>query len=358
MTRVSLIRGAFLNPFELQSYYPLTKKFDIQAISSRKPINDKIKLPLVKLWSWTDLPTFPYKSQILNRLFRDEHYLFGLDRVLEGEDIAHVAETYYYYTYQAVRAKEKGLVKKVVSTVWENIPHNNETLKGRKSIKNYTHSRIDHFVTVTLQAREALIAEGVDKSKITVVPPGIDLTRFTPGPLRREVLNILYVGRFVPEKGVVELLESFAEIKKQFPKIKLTMIGDGPLADQVKAVAQVKKVPYSGIHKEYQKADIFVLPSKGSKTWQEQFGMVLLEAMASGLPVVTTISGAMKEVCAKAALYADPGNAQDLSLKIIQVIKDLKKRQEMRKRSLVQVRQYDIHKIARRIEEVYRRVGV
>ncbi|KKU07848.1 MAG: hypothetical protein UX11_C0009G0021 [Candidatus Collierbacteria bacterium GW2011_GWC2_45_40] len=55
MKKVFIVRGGFLNPFEMQNYYPLAEKFDITAVSSKFPISDKIDIPLIKLWSPTDI---------------------------------------------------------------------------------------------------------------------------------------------------------------------------------------------------------------------------------------------------------------------------------------------------------------
>ena len=106
--KISIIRGAFINPYEMQNYYPLERYHDIVAVSSKRPLNSDIDLPLVKLLSPTDMPNIPFKYPILNRLFVDAHYLLGLENVLKGCDIAHVAETYYHYTIQAIMAKKKG----------------------------------------------------------------------------------------------------------------------------------------------------------------------------------------------------------------------------------------------------------
>ena len=133
---IKIIRGAFLNPFEIQNYYPLREKFNIEVISSKNPISDKINLPLKKLYSPTDLPAFPFKYPILNRIFGDAQQLYGLHKAIAGADIVHVAETYFGYVRQAIRAKRRGLVKKVISTVWETIPFNNQSLSGRRKNKS------------------------------------------------------------------------------------------------------------------------------------------------------------------------------------------------------------------------------
>ncbi len=354
--KISIIRGPFLNPFELQNYYPLAKKNKIFCVSSHFPINNKIKLPVKKLWSPTDLP-IPYKYQILNRILPDAHYLFGLEKLIKGSDIAHVAETYFNYTYQAIKAKRAGQVKKIISTVWEVIPHNNESLPGRKNIKQIARKEIDHFIAVTKVAKDALIEEGVEENKISVIPVGIDLSRFRPSTkkTRTKVQNILYVGRLVPEKGVGELLEVFTLLKKKYPKLNLTMIGDGPLRNKCqKAGARVLKIPYSQIHHQYQKADIFCFPTKPTSTWQEQYGMVLVEALASGLPILTSHTNVTREVCSDSALYALPGDSLQLTNQLAHLIDNyqLRKRLSQTSRKLALAR-YNYRHIAQQILTVY-----
>ena len=139
---------------------------------------------------------------------------------------------------------------------------------------------------MTELAKKALLEEGVDEKKISVIPMGVDLKRFKPRQIFRQSrislreTNILFVGRSVPEKGIGELTEAYRRLSQKYPNLKLTMVGDG-------------RVSYSQIHEEYQRADIFCLPSKTTPHWQEQYGMALVEAMACGLPIVTTKTGAI-----------------------------------------------------------------
>lgn len=357
--KVTVVRGAFTNPFEMQSYEPLTKKIDIKAISSKSPINADIKIPLIKLSSLTDLPNFPYKFPILNRLFVDAHYLFGLEKAIAGSDIVHVAETYYHYTHQAIEAKKKGLVKKIVSTVWEVIPHNNEGIKGRSKFKSTAYQYIDKFICVTKKAQDALIEEGVDPKKTVVIPVGIDLQRFRPRSNIKHLgsnINILCVSRLVDEKGIGELVSAFNKIRENNKNVILTFVGDGPLKKLIEGVEGIihKSLPYRQIHKTYQQADIFCLPSKTTKYWHEQFGLVLLEAMAGGLPIVTTDTGAIKEVCLEVALYAKPANPDDLQSKLEQLIKSPTLRLSMGRSARLRAANYfDKNKIAQKIYKVY-----
>lgn len=358
--KIWVVRGAFLNPFELQNYYPLAKRHQIQAISSLRPINAQIKLSLIKLPSFTDLPDFPYKYPVLNRLFKDAHYLFGLEKVIKGSDVVHVAEDYYYYTLQAIKAKQKGLVKKVVSTVWEVIPFNNQGLRGRRSIKQTVRQEIDHFITPTKLAKKALVKEGVNPKKITVIPMGINLKQFKPNSSinKNQKINILFVGRLEESKGVSNLVKAFIKLDKEISNLKLNLVGQGTLEEKITTHKNIslKSVPYQKIHLEYQKADIFCLPSQKTTNWQEQYGMVLVEAMASGLPIITTNTGAIKEVCGSAAVYTS-GSVQELFKSLKTLIISPKKRQYLGAKARHRaVSRYNSLHAARKIEEVYKLV--
>ena len=350
-----------MNPFELQNYYPLKNKYDLRAISSLHPISEDIDIPLTKTWSPTDLPSFPFKYQILNRLFVDIHYLFGLEQLLRGFDIAHVAETYYHYTRQAVNAKKKGLVKKVISTAWEIIPSNNEGIWGRKRFKRLAREGVDHFIAVTELAKKALLEEGVNEEKVTVIPMGVDLKRFRP-PKRHTTagsVRILCVARLVEEKGIGELAEAFGNLAKTHPDLELTLVGEGPLKNKYGQIPGIifKALPYSQIQKAYQEADVFCLPSKTTKYWQEQYGMALVEAMACGLPIVTTKTGAIGEVCGKAASYAKPGDVNDLQLKLERLITDSSARAVLARKARDRAEaRYDHRVIAKKIDALYQKV--
>jgi len=361
MKKVIIVRGAFLNPFELQNYYPLAEKFDITAVSSKFPISEQVSLPLNKLWSPTDLPNFPFKYPILNRIFTDAHFLYNLDQVIEGADMVHVAETYYGYTHQTVMAKRRGLVKKIISTVWEILPHNNEGIKGRKEFKQLARENIDHFIAITDLAKKALLKEGVPEKKISVIGVGVDLKKFRPRTIikKKRSINILCVARLVPEKGVEDLMKAFLKIRERNTHVHLTFIGDGPLRHDLSGFKNVhiKKVPYREIQNEYKNADIFCLPSRVTKTWQEQYGMCLVEAMACGLPIVTTFTGAIPEVCGDSVLYSQPMEPISLQTNLEKLIYNVELRRKMSVEARARaVEKFDHLQVARNLQVLYQKV--
>lgn len=375
--KVALIRGQFLNQFDLQSYEPLKEKYDFTAFGSKHPIHQRVPFETVLLPSFTDLPSFPKKMPLLNRLTVDANYLFGLEEKLKGFDIAHTAETYYHYTQQAIRAKEKGYVKRVVTTVWENIPHNNEGIRGRMRYKKQAREEVDHFVAVTKVAKQALVAEGTDPKKISVIAPGIDTRKFFPekghfeklGKKKKEI-TILFVGRLEEYKGVMDILEAAVLLEHdQSLKsyiINYIFVGTGSKKEQMKQFAKVYDLEnqimymtaeYVSIPEVYTMADIFVAPSKNDTYWKEQYGMMLLEAQASGLPIVTTKSGGIPENVGDGAFLVEPGNVEAIARALKKFILSPNLRVEYAKKARARAEKvHDIQIVAKQIDQVYKKV--
>lgn len=360
MPKISIVRGAFLNPFELQNYYPLVGKYDFEVFSSKFPLSDKIELPLTKLWSPTDLPNFPYKYPILNRVYVDCQRLALLEHHLSNSDIVHVAETYYGYTQQAALLKQQKKINKLVSTVWETIPFNNEGIRGRKEYKKLAYSQIDKYICVTKRSANALIKEGVSQNKISQLYMGVDIHRFSPKPKKQKsAIRILTVSRLVEEKGVSDLVTVFHKLQNEYKRLHLTIVGDGPLKSELinhKNIS-IKKVPYSEIHRVYQDADIFCLASHTTKYWEEQFGMCLVEAMASGLPIVASSSGAIPEVCDNKAIIFREKNQSELYSALKELIYNQDIRNEMSKQSRdLAIEKYNSQKQSLKIDAVYQEI--
>lgn len=131
--------------------------------------------------------------------------------------------------------------------------------------------------------------------KCVVVPLGVDVERFAPAPKQADnMLHLLFVGRLRYYKGLDVLLQALAQLSDA----ELTVIGDGPMRAPWEALTRslrldervhfVGDVPDAELPQWYRRADVFVLPANARA---EAFGTVLLEAMASGLPCVTTEVG-------------------------------------------------------------------
>jgi glycosyltransferase involved in cell wall biosynthesis len=161
------------------------------------------------------------------------------------------------------------------------------------------------FIAVSKAIRQSAIDFGLPEDKITVRHIGVDVRRFTPGPMpiaaRRD---ILYVGRLVEKKGCRYLLEAFEQIQEAFPAYRLVIVGDGPLGPELKAYAQERGVravflgalPAEQVRECLDQTRVFCLPSITADNGDaEGLGIVILEAQAAGVPVITSARGGAQE---------------------------------------------------------------
>lgn len=361
----------------MQFYEPLVKRYTLVGFGSLKPFHNEFAFPVIKLPSLMDLPNFPFKMPILNRIFVDAQYLWGLERKLRGFDIAHSAETYMHFTHQCLMAKKRGWVKKVIATVFENIPFSNEGIWGRKKFKKQAIEELDHIIAISKRAKEALILEGAAPSKITVITQHIDCSVFTPKKISQFLLsnpqkkiNILFVGRLELYKGVYEVIfaakKLLSDSQLRDYQLTFTMIGEGSekkrlleLENRMGIADKIihKTIPYNQMPAEYQKADIFVAPSRATRHWQEQFSTVLLEAQASGLPIVTTLSGAIEENIGNAGIKVQPADFYSLAAAIKKFILSPKMREEYGKKARERaVKYFDAKLGAQKLSEVYEKI--
>jgi glycosyltransferase involved in cell wall biosynthesis len=135
---------------------------------------------------------------------------------------------------------------------------------------------------------------------------GVDLGEFSPGA-PAEAPRLLFVGRLHEEKGVFDLLDAFALVRARRTDATLTLAGDGPARREVErqaagmsGVAVLGVVPNRRLPALLREAALVVSPSRTTPRWEEQVGMTNLQALACGVPVIATWSGAIPE-------YTPPG---------------------------------------------------
>ena len=180
--RVAVVRGPNLNPWELANFDP--SEVELVAFGSRAGAFEAHDLQLEprRLHSPADvvarLP--PLGQGLVRRFTGPVDHLFGLERALRGFDVAHVAELNTAYSRQALRAREAGAVRRVVATVWENIPlpaaENPVVARRVRAVA----AGLDHCVAITERARLHLRLAGVPDERIEVLPMGVDVERFAP----------------------------------------------------------------------------------------------------------------------------------------------------------------------------------
>jgi glycosyltransferase involved in cell wall biosynthesis len=175
-----------------------------------------------------------------------------------------------------------------------------------------------------------------------------DATRFT----------ILSVGRFYLRKRIDLLLKAAALLRREMPELELRIVGNGPcaqnwrrLAAQLQLGSTVRwlgDVTRAQLADEYKRADAFCLPSV-----QEGFGIVLLEAMAAGKPILAARAGAIPEVAPHALLVA-PDQAEPLAAGVLQLYRSPALRAAQAATGSQWVRQFDAPCVAKRFLETVR----
>lgn len=181
--------------------------------------------------------------------------------------------------------------------------------------------RADYALAGTDEAASVLRNKGY-AGPLRVIPQfGTSASLFRPADARPErPFTIGFIGRIVPEKGVFVLLRALHQLKGAW---RLRLIGGGPALDELRTLADslgladrvsfIGQLPSDRLPAEYQRLDALVLPSLTRSNWKEQFGRVLVEAMASGVPVIGSDSGAIPGVIGQAGVIAPEGDAQALA---------------------------------------------
>lgn len=216
-------------------------------------------------------------------------------------------------------------------------------------------------------ARDLLYCKGFDKP-VSIIPFGVNLEVFKPRPSERpnsDALTIGFVGRMLPGKGLNVLVNALAQMRDE--RWKLLLVGDGPerlgfekalahyqLSDRVEIAGAVS---YEGVADFYRRMDMLVMPTRTTRRIREQFGRVLVEAMASGVPVVGTTCGAIPEVIDDAGIVVAEGDAEALAGGLRRLLAD-----EALRRQLAQAGRhraeghYSWALVARKTYELYRQV--
>lgn len=242
------------------------------------------------------------------------------DAILQGRpDVAHVHNTWFAASPSVTRAITRERVPVVMTlhnyratciaatltrdgTVcelcvgnagWAGIRYRcyRESLAGSlaATVTNWTarylaYDRVTRFLALTDFARDLFIRAGISGDRISVVP------NFSPDPGSRRAPpskseTVLFVGRLAPEKGIDMLLDAWARAR---PRLRLQVIGDGPLADSMRkrhpTVDFLGSIPSSEVTTRMMSARALLFPSQ----WYEGQSLVVLEAMAAGLPVLAS----------------------------------------------------------------------
>ena len=191
--------------------------------------------------------------------------------------------------------------------------------------ERYALARADAMIAFGQTGRQLLEDRGFHGRPVRVIPPGVDVAHFRPdGRLRAATLSALgwaddtptvgFLGRFVPEKGLALLMDALDRVP---PPWRALLVGSGPLEPDLRAwaarhgdrVRVVTGVLHDQVAAYLNAMDLLCAPSQTTAGWREQFGRMLIEAFACGVPVVASDSGEIPWVVADAGVIVGERDA-------------------------------------------------
>lgn len=329
------------------------KNRDLRQVLKAAPGAGPLKTVSVKAWSCGFASLLTYSPP-------------GLWRLLHRfrPDVVHAEEE--PWSVAALEASLLCACLKVpfVFFTWENVDRRLPV--PLRWIRRTVMRRAAAAVAGNAEAKRLLKRQGF-VGPIHVLPQlGVDPNRFHPveqGGVA-EVPVVGFVGRLVPQKGVLFLLEAIARLPHP---VQTLVVGDGPLKDTVRARAQTlgldgrfelrDDVQHREMPHELHRMSVLVLPSLTTSTWKEQFGHVLIEAMACGVPVIGSDSGAIPEVIGDAGIVVRERDPEALTAALEALLVNTTRRAELAARGRRRVlAHYTDDVVARRLVAVWQTV--
>lgn len=228
--------------------------------------------------------------------------------------------------------------------------------------------RADHVVTVSEYNREFIETTIGPSTPVSVVHAGIRPDEFDPQPERRADSRVLTVARLVEKKGLPDALRAIVRVRDAVPNVEYHVIGDGPLRSELEAliaeyrlggtVELLGPVSDERLRREYAEASCFLLPSVISESGdRDGIPVVLMEAMATGTPPVTTAVSGIPELVDhdENGLLVSPGEPRDLAGAVVRLLgdSDLIRRLGRAGRETV-VAEFDATTEATKLESIFR----
>lgn len=380
--RVLLVRGHHPTVWGLRAWERLPDRFDVSVMVTGRTRFDLTGLDLrrTRVRALRDLLPKGLAGDALALGLRDR--VLSPSDAYDGADIVHAEELSLWFTAQAARLKSR-FGHRLVVTVWETIPLLDAfRTPHARAFREATLAGADLFLAATRRAADGLLLEGVPAERIRMTYPGIELDRFAV-PARDDVDDYVIVspGRLEWEKGHHDVLRALAALRRGLVplpqgvagRLRLVLVGSGPERGRLEQhaaelgvadVVEFTTVPYDEMPGLYARASAMVLaslPRSGCALypgdiprcfWEEQFGLVIAEAMAAGLPLVLSSSGAIPEVAGDNAAYFAPGDWMGIARLLAE--HPLRSRPATRVRHPVELlERYSVQAAAQRVAAAY-----
>ncbi|GAX92000.1 glycosyltransferase [Effusibacillus lacus] len=318
MSRIAVIRSWYLPSSETFIYSELINLSKVAPIVCTKKV--------------MNLERFPFHSIYLFKKSNE------LEKVLKKRNIDLIHARFGTTAVELLDLKKKLGVPMLTSFHGFDLPSNKVSYKKYKGKLQQLFQEGEAFTVTSNNMKKILMDYGCPKNKIIVHYSGIDVDRFEFKERKipeNNKIRLLCVGRMVEKKGMKYLINAFHRVYKIYPNIRLHIAGDGPLRKKLKK--QVKELKIEGkvkflgeishkeVVKEMHKAHIFVLASvTGKHGNQEGIPNVLKEAMATGMPVISTKHAGIPELVrdGKSGFLVDEKDSKKLAERILDLIRN------------------------------------
>jgi glycosyltransferase involved in cell wall biosynthesis len=294
-------------------------------------------------------------------------------------DIVHIdEEPYNFATWHALRAANRHRAKTLFFS-WQNL--NRRYPFPFSALESYVLRHTNYAICGNKDAVTVIQSKGY-QGPVSVIPQfGVDPILFSPLPLGAlpndgrgvarsagvrgaSAIVICYAGRFVPEKGAHLLIQACAKLEGDF---KLVLIGSGPQEESLRQLAiecglgerfSIQPwMPSTEFPKFLQSVDVLVLPSVSQPNWKEQFGRVLIEAMACGVNVVGSTCGEIPNLIGDAGLVVPETNIEAITAALAQLQNDESLRESLRQKGRERVlARFTQKRVAEETVAVYRQM--
>ncbi len=275
------------------------------------------------------------------------HYYPTLAKILDQvqPDVLHIdEEPYNLATYLALRAMRRlNRRARILFFSWQNISRHYPPPFAW--FEQMVYRNVDAAIAGNAEAAKILRQKGFAKPLCVIPQFGVPMA-FQPIPRAHSTpLTIGYAGRLVREKGIEVLLRALATVSGNW---QLKILGSGPLfasleqlARSLQIGARIHFMPWVASEEMpqfYNSLDLLVVPSLTQPNWKEQFGRVIMEAMACGVPVIGSDSGEIPNVLGDAGIVVTEGNISALATAIQELIQDDARRQALGARGVERAR--------------------
>lgn len=353
MANVAVVRSWFL---------PISETFIYSELVNLKKFS-----PIVCTKKMDNFKLFPFKPIYQFKNLND------LKKILQKKKVGLIHARFGLTGAEILPIKRKLGIPMLTSFHGFDLPSN------RKSYKKYgwrlksLFKSGEAFTVTSKNMRDILIRYGCPKNKIFVHHSGINVDKFKFKPRRipkDQNIILLSVGRLVEKKGMDDLIDAFYKVQKAYHSISLCIAGDGPLrkklSEKVEKLGLEKKVKFLGeirhnqVMKEMEKAHLFALASTKDRNGnQEGIPNVLKEAMASGLPIISTRHAGIPELVSngKSGFLVKEKNPNEFAKKLLELINSPDKWEKMGNEGRKKVvKSYNIEIQISHLESIYERV--